>query len=105
MTVEEKVEIVKNIIRNNGNKFITVDFRKKDGTLRHMCVNRSKVLEASIKGTNAEATDARKETLKKRNMICVEELVKPGCADHQWRTINCETVEKICCGGEEHTFV
>ena len=104
MTIEEKVEIVKQLIRENGNKFITVDFRKKDGSLRHMMVNRSKVLEASVKGTAAEATAARKDTLKKRNMICVEELVKPGCAEHQWRTINCETVEKICCNGEEHVF-
>ena len=104
MTTEEKVEIVKNLIRENGNKFITVDFKKKDGTLRHMMCNRSKVLEASVKGTNAAATEARKRTLDRRNMICVEEIVKPGCAEHQWRTINCETVEKICCGGKEHVF-
>ena len=30
MTTEEKVEIVKQLIRENGNKFITEDFRKKD---------------------------------------------------------------------------
>lgn len=104
MTTEEKVEIVKNLIRQNGNRFITIDFRKKDGTLRHMMVNRSKVLESQVKGTYANVTEARKETLKKRNMICVEELIKPGCAEHQWRTVNCETVEKICCNGEEHVF-
>ena len=104
MTVEEKVQIIKNLIRENGNKFLTVDFRKKDGSLRHMMVNRSKVLEASVKGTAPNATEARRDTLKKRNMICVEELVKPGCAEHQWRTINCETVEKICCNGKEHVF-
>ena len=104
MTTEEKVEIVKSLIRQNGNKFIAVDFRKKDGSLRHMMCNRSKVLEASVKGTNSEATEARKETLKKRNMICVEELIKPGCADHQWRTINCETVEKIACDGKTYEF-
>lgn len=104
MTIEEKVEIVKKLVNQHGNKFMTVDFIKKDGTTRHMCVNRSKVLEASVKGTNADVTEARRETLKKRNMICVEELVKPGCAAHQWRTINCETVKKICCNGEEHLF-
>ena len=104
MTIDEKVEMVKNIVRANGNKFITIDFRKKDGTLRHLMVNRSKVLEASVKGTAPEATAARKETLKARNMICVEELVKPGTDIHQWRTVNCETVEKICCNGETYTF-
>ena len=104
MTTEEKVEIVKSLVHQHGNKFMTVDFVKKDGTLRHMMVNRSKVLEASVKGTMPGATAARKDTLKKRNMICVEEIVKPGCAEHQWRTINCETVKKICCNGEEHVF-
>lgn len=104
MTIDEKVEMVKNIVRANGNKFITIDFRKKDGTLRHLMVNRSKVLEASVKGTAPEATAARKETLKKRNMICVEELIKPGTDAHQWRTVNCETVEKICCNGETYVF-
>ena len=104
MTVAEKVEIVKNLVRQHGNKFITLDFRKKDGTLRHMMCHKSKVLESQVKGTNAEATASRKATLKQRNMICVEELVKPGCAEHQWRTINCETVEKIVADGQEHVF-
>ena len=104
MTTEEKVEIVKSLVRQHGNKFMTVDFIKRDGTLRHMMINRSKVLESQVKGTMADVTAARKETLKKRNMICVEEIVKPGCAEHQWRTINCETVKKICCNGEEHVF-
>ena len=63
MTTEEKVEIVKQLIRENGNKFITVDFHIKDGSLRHMMVNRSKVLEASVKGTATEATAAHKDTL------------------------------------------
>lgn len=105
MTITEKVEIVKNLVRQHGNKFITVDFRKKDGSLRHMMCHKSKVLESQVKGTNPEATEARKETLKARNMICVEELVKPGTKEYQWRTINCETVEKICCNGEEHIFM
>jgi len=104
MTIEEKVEIVKNLVRNHGNQFITVDFVKKDGTIRHMMCHRSKVLESQVKGTTPEATEARKETLKKRNMICVEEMVKPGCAEYQWRTINCETVKKIVANGEEHIF-
>ena len=104
MTHDEKIATIKSLIKQHGNKFMTVDFIKKDGTLRHMCVNRSKLLESQVKGTNVEATEARKQTLKARSMLCVEELVKPGCAEHQWRTINCETVNKICCNGEEHVF-
>ncbi len=104
MTTEEKVQLVKSLVNKHGNKFMTIDFLKKDGSLRHMMCHKSKVLEASTKGTAPEATAARKETLKRRNMICVEELVKPGCAEHQWRTVNCETVKKICCSGVEYTF-
>ena len=104
MTTEEKVEIVKNLIRQHGNKFLTVDFRKKDNSLRHMMCHRSKVLESSVKGTAPEATAARKETLKKQDMICVEELVKPGTNEFQWRTINMETVKRIAVDGKVHEF-
>ena len=104
MTIEEKVEIVKNIVRQHGNKFITIDFVKKNGDLRHMQCHRSKVLESSVKGTMPEVTAARKATLARQNMLCVEELVKPGCAEYQWRTVNCETVKKIVPDGVEHVF-
>lgn len=104
MTIEDKVKLVKDLVRQHGNQFLTVDFRKKDGTLRHMCVHRSKVLESSVKGTRPDATNACNTTLGLRNMIRVEELVKPGTAGHQWRTVNCETVEKICCNGKEFIF-
>ena len=104
MTIDEKVSIVKKLVRENGNKFITIDFVKKDGSLRHMQCHRSKVLEESVKGTQADVTEARRETLKKRNMICVEELVKPGTSEYQWRTVNCETVKKIAAGKQEYIF-
>lgn len=104
MTTDEKAEIARNIIHSNGNRFITIDFIKKDGSLRHMMVNRSKMLEASIKGTNAAATEARRATLKKQNMVCVEELVKPGSTSHQWRTVNLETVKKIAVGNRVYLF-
>ena len=104
MTIDEKVSIVKKLVRENGNKFITIDFVKKDGSLRHMQCHRSKVLEESVKGTQADVTEARRETLKKRNMICVEELVKPGTSEYQWRTVNCETVKKIASGKQQYIF-
>ena len=104
MTHDEKINTIKSLIRENGNKFITVDFIKKSGELRHMQCHRSKVLESSVKGTAPEATASRKATLKANNMLCVEELVKPGTNEFQWRTINCETVKKIACNGVEYIF-
>ena len=104
MTYEEKVATVKALIYAHGNKFMQIEFIKKDGSLRKLMAHRSKVLENSVKGAAPEATAARKETLKKRDMICVEEIVKPGCAEHQWRTVNCATVKKIVADGTTYMF-
>ena len=106
MTHEEKIAAIKNLIKSGiaANKFMNVSFIKKDGTLRNMQVRRSKVLEANVKGTQPEATEARRSTLKARNMLCVEELVKPGTNEFQWRTINMETVKRIAVDGKVHEF-
>ena len=106
MTHDEKIAIIKNLIKSNiaANKFMTVDFIKKDGSLRTIQVRRSKVLESNVKGTQPEVTEARRATLKARNMLCVEELVKPGTNEFQWRTINMETVKRIAVNGEVHEF-
>ena len=107
MTHDEKIASIKNIIKAGiaSGKFMSVDFLKKDGSLRHMQVRRSKVLESNIKGTQPEVTEARRATLKARNMLCVEELVKPGTNEFQWRTINMDTVKRIAVNGEVHEFV
>lgn len=107
MTREEKVAIVKNLITEGmrSGKFMSVDFIKKTtGELRHMNVRRSKLLEASVKGTAPEATAARKATYAVRDLLQVEELVKPATQEFQWRTINLEGVKKIACNGQVHVF-
>ena len=104
MTHDEKINIIKNLIKNRQSKFLTVEFVKKDGSIRKMMCARSKLLEASVKGTQPEATAARQATLKARNMLCVEELVKPGTSEYQWRTVNCETVRKISADGKVYDF-
>lgn len=104
MTHEEKIEIIKNLIKNRKSRFLTVEFVKKDGTLRKMMCARSKLLERSVKGTAPEATAARQATLRANNMLCVEELVKPGTNEFQWRTVNCETVKRIAADGKVYDF-
>ena len=107
MTRDEKVAIVKNLIKEGiaSGKFLSVDFIKKTtGELRHMNVRRSKLLEASVKGTAPEATAARKATYAARDLLQVEELVKPATNEFQWRTINLEGVKRIACNGQVHTF-
>ena len=84
---------------------MSVDFIKKTtNELRHMQVRRSKLLEASVKGTAPEATAARKATLKARDLLLVEELVCPARNEFQWRTINLEGVKRIACNGQVHSF-
>lgn len=105
MTKLEKITQVKNIIASNvGNRICTVSFHKKDGSLRIMQLHKSKELEASRTGNNAEATAKRMWTLNTNGMMCVEELVKPGSAEHQYRTLNCATVETIKCNGKTYDF-
>ena len=107
MTREEKVAIVKKLINDgiSSGKFLSVDFIKKTtGELRHMNVRRSKLLEASVKGTNPGATASRKATYEARDLLQVEELVKPATQEFQWRTVNLEGVKRIACNGKVYAF-
>ena len=107
MDRDEKVAIVKNLIVEGikSGKFLSVDFIKKTtGELRHMQVRRSKLLEANVKGTAPGATAARKATYAVRDLLQVEELVKPATNEFQWRTINLEGVKRIACNGIVHEF-
>lgn len=104
MTQEEKIAAVHKIISENANKFLSVVFRKKDGTSRPMQIRRSKKLEASVKGTCPEVTAARKATLKANNMMLVEELVKPATQEFQWRTLNLGTVTALTASGKTYVF-
>lgn len=107
MSNTDKLTTIKNLIVENmrSGRFMTVDFIKKTtGELRHMQVRKSKVLEASVKGTAPDATAARKATNKVRNLLLVEELVRPATNEFQWRTINLEGVRKISCNGRVYNF-
>lgn len=106
MTREEKINIVRSLITEGmrSGKFLHVDFIKKTtGEMRSMTVRKSKLLEASVKGTAPEATAARKETYRARDLLLVEELVQPE-NKFQWRTVNLEGVKRIACNGQVHTF-
>ena len=105
MTREEKVKIVKQLIQEgmSSGKFLHVDFIKKTtGELRPMTVRKSKLLEASVKGTAPEATAARKATYEVRDLLQVEELTSDK--KFQWRTVNLEGVKRIACNGQVHEF-
>ena len=102
MTRSERVNLAKSIIKDNVGKFITVDFVKKDGTLRHMVCHKSKVLEASCTGANPEATAKRKATLAATDKLCVEEMTADKT--FQFRTVSLDTVTHISAGGQVYEF-
>lgn len=98
-----KVERVNAILDSNvGNRVMTVEFVKKDGTLRKMQLMRSRDLESSVKGTQPKATTARKWTLFHNGMKCVEELTADK--KFQWRTLNLNTVKRIAVNGSVTYF-
>lgn len=102
ITAAEKVNAIKSIIKNNTGKFLTVDFIKKNGELRHMVCHKSKVLEASCTGNNAEATAKRKATLKATGKLCVEEMTADKT--FQFRTVNLDSVKRIAANGQVWSF-
>lgn len=104
MTLEEKATAIKNLVKANANKFMRISFFKKDGTKRVMNVHRSKALESTVKGTMGAITAKVKATREARRLLLVQELVKPGRSEHQWRTVNMDTVTEICVNGTTITF-
>ena len=102
MTKSERVNLAKSIIKDNVGKFITIDFVKKDGSLRHMICHKSKVLEASCTGANSEVTTKRKATLAAADRLCVEEMTADKT--FQFRTVNLDTVTRIVAGGHVYEF-
>lgn len=101
MTHEEKIEICRNILSDNGNKFCHVDFIKKDGTVRRMTLHKSKKLEATVTGMHPLITAKANETLKANGMMRVEELTRgaDGKPIHQWRTLNLGSITRLAVNG------
>lgn len=98
-----KINLVNQLLDSNvGNRIVTVEFIKKDGSLRKMQLLRSKSLESAVKGTKPDATAARKWTLSQNGMKCVEELTSDK--KFQWRTINLNTVKRIAVNGSVTSF-
>lgn len=102
MTTEQKIEICRNAIKNNSNRFVHVWFTKKNGELRKMTINRSKKLESSVLHSNPLITEKANATLKANNTIRVEELARDENHKpiHQWHCINLATVKRIAANGK-----
>lgn len=99
----EKIKTVNMLLDSNvGNRVVTVEFIKKDGSLRKMQLMHSKSLERAVKGSAPESTAKRKWTLTQAGMKTVEELTADK--KFQWRVINLNTVKRIAVNGNVVTF-
>lgn len=101
MTREQKIEICRNLLANNKNRFCKVDFIKKDGTIRRMTLHKSKKLEATVNGMHPLITSKANETLRANGMMRVEEFCRDenGNPIHRWRTLNLGTIQRLAING------
>jgi hypothetical protein len=99
-----KVQQVRDLIMPaiKANRFATIVFTKKDGSLREMLLARSKALEAGVAADPSDATQKRKWTLTERGLMTCEELTREHA--YQWRTVNLNTVKKVVVDGAVHEF-
>lgn len=101
MTREQKIEICRNLLADNKNRFCKVTFIKKDGSVRVMTLHKSKKLEATVNGMHPLITAKTNDTLAKRGMIRVEELTRDenGIPIHQWRTLTLPNIQRLAVNG------
>lgn len=85
---------LKEFIKANGNKFFTVEFVKKDGSLR--TINGHVRAVPGHDGTNPTAH------IEKYLTVVLAEKDKHG--REQWRNVNLETIKRISIAGKVYRF-
>lgn len=99
--ITKKRKEIREIIENAGSQFLSVQFVKKDGTVRDMKIQNA-MLKMNVKGDEASETAKKAtETRKKNNpnLIAVWDFDK-----NEIRSINMDTVTHIKSNGETHTY-
>lgn len=108
MTTTNKVETIKNIIKADGTKLMSVTFIKKDGTERVMSFNPKTAV--GLVGEKASESSKQAIATRKANnpsliSVCDQSLLCKGYpANACWRRINCETVVSVKSGGNTEYF-
>lgn len=107
-TMMTKADKIKQILEQNGSKLCSVEFTKKDGSIRVMQVQlRSK---KGVKGESAsEQAKKAVESRKKNNPDLINvvdvQLRKKGVTESAcWRSFNADTVLRIKADGVEYKF-
>jgi hypothetical protein len=101
MNKVNKIALVKSLVSASNQKFVSVTFKKKDGSLRTI-VHNTKV-KKGIKG----AVQGKLDVVKYPQYVHVFDTIlasKGVPAEKCWRTLNCETVISVRALGESLEF-
>lgn len=87
-------QLLKEFIKSNGHRFFTVEFIKKDGTLRK--------INGQIRPV--EGHDDINPTAHIPKYLTVVLSEKDANGKEQWRNVNLETIQSLALGGKRYTF-
>ena len=99
--MENSIKAIRSMIQATDGKVFSVEFTKKDGSLRKMSCRLG--VKKGVKGTRPEATAKRNQTLADNGMLGVFEMFN-GTETKGFRTINLNTLTKFTFGGKTVTF-
>ena len=101
LNVEQKREFIKEKIQNSGNKFLSVEFVKKDGTKRNMNIQHGALFNNLV---GDEASDSAKKAVETRKKNHPELLAVWDVQKSAIRSINLDTVYKMTVAGDVYEF-
>lgn len=100
-SVDQKRNFIKNLLKEAGSRFITVEFSKKDGTNRVMNIQQA-ALKFNVLGESASETGKKAVATRKRNnpnLLAVWDNTKQAI-----RSINLDTVHTVRYNHIEYVF-
>lgn len=98
MKVNMNLQQKRALLDSFGSKFFSVEFKKKDGSLRH----------ANCKRMEHKAFTEGHASLAYANPIAHKPEYFTACdldKDEHWININLEKLQKVKCGGVEYEFI
>lgn len=101
LLVEAKRTFIKDIVAEANSSFVTIDFFKKDGTIRSMNIQHPSVQNHLVTEYKSESTKQAVETRKKNH----PELMNTwDVQKHEIRSINLDTVFRVAAKGKVYEF-
>lgn len=90
---------IRELISQSGSRYVSVRFRKKDGSVRQMTFNPLHFGE--VKGTGSEISDPEK---RKNIFRVMDSKIKTTDTDKGWRSFDARTVISMTVNGNKINF-